>query len=147
MLDQRDLAKFGGAAAGGHAALAERRVAHGRNRGARRGGVADMRHLDALHADIQEPQDEGRIEPRRAHDRRDPDALGCHYGELHVVQVEAGVLHIDERRIEAREPDQLDDLGVGDAANMSSQGEAALAQDALDPVLSHVLSPVACRRR
>ena len=54
------------------------------------------------------------------------------------VQVEAGVLHIDERRIEAGEPDQLDDLRVGDAAHMGSQGEAALTQDALDPILSHV---------
>ena len=63
------------------------------------------------------------------------------------MQIEGGVLHVDECRIETGEPDQLDNLRVGDAANMGAQGEAALAQDALDPVLSHVLSPVACRRR
>ena len=63
-----------------------------------------MRHLDTLDADIQQPEDEGRIEPRRAHDRRDPDALGRHYCELHIVQVEAGVLHVDESGIEAGEP-------------------------------------------
>jgi hypothetical protein len=30
---------------------------------------------------------------------------------------------------------------------MGAQGEAAFAQDALDPILSYVPSPVACRRR
>jgi hypothetical protein len=63
------------------------------------------------------------------------------------VQIEGGVLHVDERRIETGEPDQLDDLRVGDAADMGAQGEAAFAQDALDPILSYVPSPVACRRR
>ena len=42
MLDQRDLAEFGGAAAGRHAPLAERGVAYGHDRGTRGGGVADM---------------------------------------------------------------------------------------------------------
>jgi hypothetical protein len=53
------------------------------------------------------------------------------------VQVVSGVLHIDERGVEAGEPDQLDDLRVGDAADMSTEREAALAQNVLDPVLSH----------
>ena len=97
-----------------------------------------MRHLDTLDADIQQPEDEGRIEPRRAHDRRDPDALGRHYCELHIVQVEAGMLHVDKGRVETGETDQLDDLRVGDTTDMGSEGETALAQNALDAVLSHV---------
>jgi hypothetical protein len=55
------------------------------------------------------------------------------------VQVEGGVLHIDKSRIEAGEPDQFDDLRVGDAADVGPQGQAALAQDALDPIVFHVL--------
>ena len=61
------------------------------------------------------------------------------------MQVEGGVLHVDKSRIETGEPDQLDDLRVGDAADMGSQGEAAFAQDPLDPVLFHVRS-LGCSR-
>ena len=73
--------------------------------------------------------------------------VGRHYCELHIVQVEAGMLHVDKGRVETGETDQLDDLRVGNAADMGAQGEAAFAQDALDPVLSHVPSPVVCRMR
>ena len=63
------------------------------------------------------------------------------------MQVEARVLQIDKGGVEAGEPNDLDDLRIGDTADMGAERETALAQDALDPVLSHVLSPVACRRR
>jgi hypothetical protein len=76
--------------------------------------------------------------PRRAHDRRDAGPLCRHHRELDIVQLEGRVLHIDKGRIEAGEPDQLDDLRVRNAADVGSQGETALAQNALDPVLSHV---------
>ena len=97
-----------------------------------------MRHLDALYAHIQQPEDKGRIKPRRAYDRRNPHAFSCHHRELHIVKVEAGVLHVYEGRIETGEPDQLDDLRVGDAADMGPQSEAAFAQNALDPILFHI---------
>jgi hypothetical protein len=35
------------------------------------------------------------------------------------------VLHIDERGVEAGEPDQLDDLRVGDTADMGAERETA----------------------
>ena len=63
--------------------------------------------------------------------------VGRHYCELHIVQIEGGVLHVDECRIETGEPDQLDNLRVGNPADMGSEGETALAQNALDPVLFH----------
>ena len=86
-----------------------------------------MGHLDALHAHVQEPQNKGGIKPGRADDRGDPDTLRGHHRELHVVQVEARMLHVDEGRIKAREADQFDNLRIGDATDMSSQGEAAPA--------------------
>ena len=95
-----------------------------------------MRHLDALYAHVQEAQDEGWIEARGAHDRSDPNALGRYHRKLHVMQVEAGVLHVDEGRIETGEPDQFDDLRVGDPADMGPQSEAAFAQDASRDSLS-----------
>ena len=52
------------------------------------------------------------------------------------MQVEAGVLHVDEDRIETGEPDQFDDLRVGDPADMGPQSEAAFAQDASRDSLS-----------
>ena len=57
------------------------------------------------------------------------------------MQVEAGVLHVDEGRIETGEHDQLDDLRVGDAADMGPQSEAAFAQDALRAILFQVVPP------
>ena len=66
--------------------------------------------------------------------------VGRHYCELHIVQVEAGMLHVDKGRVETDETDELDDLRVGDTADMGSEGETALAQNALDPVLFHVPS-------
>ena len=55
------------------------------------------------------------------------------------MQVEAGVLHVDKGRIETGEPDQFDDLRVGDPADMGPQSEAAFAQDALHAILFHVV--------
>jgi len=140
MLDQRDPAELSRSAAGRHAAIALWRVADRLDRRLRSLGAADMRNLDALHPHVQEPQDEGGIKARRADDRSDPDALRGHHRQLHVVQIKSSVLHVDESGIEAGEPDQLDDLRIGDAADMRSQGEAALTQDPLDPVLFHVPS-------
>ena len=128
------MAIFGGTAAGRHAALAVGQIAHRPDRRARRCGVADMRHLDALHPHIEEPQNKGRVEARRAHDRRDPDPLGRHHHRLHVVQVEARMLHVDKGGVKAGKPDDLDDLRVGDAADMGPERQPALAQDALYPV-------------
>ena len=63
------------------------------------------------------------------------------------MQVEAGVLHVDEGRIETGEPDQFDDLRVGDPADMGPQSEAAFAQDALTRFsFMFPLLPL-CRRR
>ena len=113
-----DPAILGGPAARRHAALAERRITHCLDGLAGGLGAADMRHLDALHAHVQEPQDERRIEARRPHDRGDPDPLGGHHRGLHIVQTVAGVLHVDKGGVEPRKPDDLDYLRVGDAADM-----------------------------
>ncbi len=137
MIGQLHLAVVGGAAPCHHAALAERRIAHGLDRLARRRRAVDVRQLDALHAHVEQPQDEGGIEARRAHDRRDADALGRHHHQLHVAQVEAGVLHVDERGVEAGMADDLDDLRIGDAADISAERDAAIAHDPLDAIFSH----------
>ena len=102
-----------------------------------------MRHLDALHPHIQEPQDKRRVEPRGAHDRGDPDTLGRHHHRLHIVQVEAGVLHVDKGGVKPGEPDDLDDLRIGDAADMGSERQAALAQDALYPIFRFMIPSLA----
>jgi hypothetical protein len=57
------------------------------------------------------------------------------------VQIVAGVLHVDKSGVEARQPDDLDDLRVGDPANMSTQSEPALAQYPLDAILFHASLP------
>ena len=100
-----------------------------------------MRHLDALHAHIEQPQDKRRVKPRGAHDRGDADMLGRHHHRLHIVQVEAGVLHIDKGGVKAGEPDDLDNLRIGDAADMRAERQAALAQDAFYAIFSHDLLP------
>ena len=41
------------------------------------------------------------------------------------MQVEAGMLHVDKGRVETDETDELDDLRVGDTADMGSEGETA----------------------
>ena len=63
------------------------------------------------------------------------------------MQVEAGVLHVDEGRIENGEPDQFDDLRIGDAADMGPRSEAAFAQDARFTRFSFMSSPCLLRRR
>ena len=60
------------------------------------------------------------VEARRAHDRRDADALGGHDHQLHVAQIEARVLHVDEGGVEPGVADDLDDLRIGDAANVGA---------------------------
>ena len=82
-------------------------------------------------------QDEGRVEPRRAHDRRDPDPLGRQHAILHVVQVETRVLHVDKGGVEPGETDDLDDLRVGDAADMRAERQPAVAHDAFYAVFLH----------
>ena len=42
------------------------------------------------------------------------------------MQAEGGVLHIDKSRIEASQPDQFDDLRVGDDTDISSESQAPL---------------------
>ena len=106
-----------------------------------------MRHLDPLHAHIEEAQDEGRVESRRAHDRGDADALGRHDHELHGRQIEAGVLHVDKGGVEPGKTDDLDNLRVGYAARMCPEGEPTLVHDALDPVLLHDFLRVRFRMR
>jgi hypothetical protein len=77
-----------------------------------------MRHLDALHPHIEQPQDKGRIKTRGAHDRGDADMLGRHHHRLHIVQVKTRMLHVDKGSVKAGKPDDLDDLRIGDAADM-----------------------------
>ena len=55
------------------------------------------------------------------------------------MQVEGGVLHINKGSVEPSQPDDLDDLRVGDAADMRAEREAAFVQDALHPILLHSL--------
>jgi len=51
------------------------------------------------------------------------------------------MLHVDKGGVKAGEPDDLDDLRIGDAADVGPERQAALAQDALYPVLSHDVLP------
>ncbi len=142
MLDEGDPAELGGPAAGGHAALAERGIAHRLYRLASSLGAADMRHLDALHTHVQQPQDEGWVEAGCANNRGDRNTLGRDDRELYIVQIVGGVLHVDEGGIEARQPDDLDDLRVGDPADMGAQREPAIAQYPFYPILFHASPPV-----
>jgi hypothetical protein len=73
--------------------------------------------------------------------RGDGDTLGRHDRELYIVQVVAGVLHVDEGGIEARQPNDLDDLRIGDPADMCAQREPAFVQYPLYPILSHLPLP------
>src|SRR5438477_288426 len=141
MLDERDPSIIGGPAAGRHPPLAERRITHRLYCRARSLGAADMRHLDALHAHVQQSQDEGRVEAWRADDRCDADTLGRHNCELHIVQIVGGVLHVDEGGVETREPDDLDDLRIGDPADMGAEREPAFTQYPLYPILLHSSLP------
>ena len=141
MLDERDPPIIGRPAAGRHTALAERRVAHRLYRFTGGLGTADMRHLYALHAHVQQPQDESRVEAGCPDNRGDAGTLGRHNRELYIVQVVAGVLHVDEGGIEARQPDDLDDLRIGDPANMRAKREPAFAQYPFYPILLHASLP------
>ncbi len=96
-----------------------------------------MRQLNALDSHVEQPKHERGIEAGRPHDRRDAGALGGQHHELDVAQVEAGVLHVDEHGIEAGEPDDLDDLRIGDATRIGAERDAAVAHDAFDAVLLH----------
>jgi hypothetical protein len=58
------------------------------------------------------------------------------------VQIVGGVLHVDEGGIEARQPDDLDNLRIGDPADMGAQREPAFAQYPFYPVLFHASPPV-----
>jgi hypothetical protein len=62
------------------------------------------------------------------------------------MQVKGRVLHVYKSRVEAREADQLDDLRVGDAADMRAEREPAFTEDLLDPILLHGAQPVVCLR-
>jgi hypothetical protein len=62
------------------------------------------------------------------------------------MQVEGRVLHVYKSRVEAREADKLDNLRVGDAADMRAERKPALAEDFLDAVLLHGAQPVVCLR-
>ena len=75
--------------------------------------------------------------PGGTNDRGDADSLRRHDHELDVAQIEAGVLHVDERGVKAGKADNFDDLRVGDAAGMGAEGEPAFGQDALYPVFLH----------
>ena len=99
-----------------------------------------MGQLQPLHAHVEQAQDERGIEARRAHDGRDAHALGGHDHQLHVAQVEAGVLQVDESGVEPGVPYDLHDLRIGDAADVGSQRHPAFAQDAFYTVLNHVFS-------
>jgi hypothetical protein len=100
-----------------------------------------MRHLYALHAHVQQPQDESRVEAGCPDNRGDAGTLGRHNRELYIVQVVAGVLHVDEGGIEASQPDDLDDLRVGDPAIMRAKRQPAFAQYPFYPILLHASLP------
>jgi hypothetical protein len=57
------------------------------------------------------------------------------------VQVEAGVFHVDKGGVKPGEADDLDDLRIGDAADMGPESEPAAAHDALHPVFLHDFPP------
>jgi len=71
----------------------------------------------------------------------DAGTLARHNRELYIVQVVAGVLHVDEGGIEASQPDDLDDLRVGDPANMRAKRQPAFAQYPFYPILLHASLP------
>ena len=96
-----------------------------------------MGHLDALHPHVEEAQNKGGVEAGGAHDRGDADPLRRHHHRLHVVQIEARMLHVDKGGVEARKSDDLDNLRIRNAADMGPEREAAAAEDAFDPVLLH----------
>ena len=73
----------------------------------------------------------------RHHDRGDAGPFGGHHHQLNVAQIEARMLHVDERRVEPGKADDLDDLRGGDTADMGAEREPAIAQDALDAVFFH----------
>src|SRR5712691_11575345 len=62
---------------------------------------------------------------------------------LHVMQIEAGVLHVDKGGVEPCKPDDLDDLRIGDAADMRAEREPTPAHDPLHPVFLHGALPIA----
>ena len=66
-----------GAARARHAAVTEGCIADGLDGLPRRARVADVRDLDALHAHVEEAQDEGGVGAGRADDGRDVHALGA----------------------------------------------------------------------
>ncbi len=57
------------------------------------------------------------------------------------MQVQGRVLHVDKGGVEPGQPDDLDDLRIGDAADMGAEGEAAVAHDPLDPIFLHGFLP------
>ena len=63
-----------------------------------------------------------------------------------VTPTRSAAITIYKSRVEAREADQLDDLRVGDAADMRAERKPALAEDFLDAVLLHGAQPVVCLR-
>ena len=58
------------------------------------------------------------------------------------MEIVTGVLHVDKGRVEPRQPDDLDDLRVGNAADMGTQCETAFAQYPFYPILFHASPPV-----
>jgi len=57
------------------------------------------------------------------------------------MQVEGRVLHVYKSRVEPREADQLDDLRVGDAADMPAERKSAFAEDFFTRFCCMALSP------
>jgi len=52
------------------------------------------------------------------------------------------VLHVDKGGVEARQPDDFDDLRVGDPADMGAQREPAFAQYPFYSILLHASLPL-----
>ena len=68
---------------------------------------------------------------------RDPDPLGRDHQACTSCRSNLVVLHVDEGGVEAGVADDLDDLRIGDPADIGPDRESALAHDSLDSVLLH----------
>src|SRR5215475_7557404 len=100
-----------------------------------------MRHLNALRSHIQQAQNQLCIIIRDSHDRRDAGQFGDTDHLAHQLQVDYGMLHVNECPVEAGHSNDLYNCGVSEA-NMADNRQTALTHDALDSILMHLCSPL-----
>ena len=95
-----------------------------------------MRDDDALRPGVQQAQDEVLIVAGNADHGGHAGQVRGHDHLVDQTEVEGGVLHVDERRVEAGQADDLDHLRVGEGY-VGAQGEAVFAQRAPYSVFLH----------